>query len=613
MNLELEVRLQGALLLGAGRSREIHDATLRRPDGAPFIPASALKGAIREQLVRLQGEAAARRILGGHGFSQEVGPQGERAEPEVEERAGGGSTLVYLGDAELDEEVAKTFRNGLGYTVRAQVSIDRRGRRAADQRLFQRQVAGSPGALLSFRAPADLSLLEADDRKLFEAALGAVFALGSSRSRGLGWIELALKPAAAREGEPRSIEIPEATELEVVFEALEPLSLGELPFIGNFQPTLDYLAASTVRGAVVTAAMRHSGVTADRRGDPAFEALVLDPETCVRFGDAVPVGEDPGAAPRIAPLSVRVGKHEGEKTGIDDTLVRDYIQRLLAERGVFHPVRDEIVREDGEPERAARPGRWLGAVAPARRVMTRLAIEPASARGKDGALYSVELIERGTRFVAAVSNAGAEARQLLADAAAIDLRVGHGRGQGYGRLRIVEVRPRQDEPLAARVEAFDEHVRAQVAAARSPIAAAGAQVPSAAGSPSSDPPGNGLPAAAEARYLAALLVTELIPGEAAATPEDAFHAALDLAGSRVLHAAVRAGQRGGFDTAKGQPRPFGPVVRAGSVLLLSVPAFDAETLARLAALERHGAGADRDRGFGAVRFSDPIHLKGESL
>jgi hypothetical protein len=48
------------------------------------------------------------------------------------------------------------------------------------------------------------------------------------------------------------------------------------------------------------------------------------------------------------------------------------------------------------------------------------------------------------------------------------------------------------------------------------------------------------------------------------------------------------------------------------VLLLSVPAFDAETLARLRALERQGAGPDRDRGFGAVRFSGPIHLKGES-
>ena len=597
MNGEIEVRLKGALLLGAGRSREIHDTTLRRPGGEPYIPASALKGAIREQLVRLEGELegeeVARRILGGQGYRQEVDPRGKPQEPDVAERPGGGSTRVYLGDAELEPQVAATFRHGLGYTVRPQVSIDRRGRRAAEQRLFQRQVVGSPGVALVFRAPVDLSLLDPEDRRWFEAAVRAVFALGSSRSRGLGWVELALVAAAPQGEAPRPIKIPEATALEVVFETLEPLSLGELPFVGNFQPTLDYLAASTVRGAVVTAAMHHRGVTADRRSDPAFKALVLDPETCVRFGDAVPQGEPSAAGPRVAPLSARIGKYGREKAGVNDTLVRDYVQQLLAERGVFRPARDEVVVDSGKAELAARPGRWLGAVAPHRRVMTRLALEPVSARGLDGALYSVELLERGTRFVATVSNVGPEARQLLADAAAVDLRAGHGRGQGYGRLRIVDVRPRQEEPLAERLEAFDAFVRRQIA--------------SAAEAPATELASLG------GRYLAALLVTEMIPGDGAGQgAENAFHAALGLAGSRLLHAEVRAGQRGGFDTAKGQPRPFVPVVRAGSVLLLSVPAFAAETVTRLDALERHGAGEDRDRGFGAVRFSDPIHRQGGS-
>lgn len=597
MNRQIEVWLKGALLLGAGRSREIHDATLRRPGGEPYIPASALKGAIREQLVRLEGEEVARRILGGEGYRQELGAQAEPSEsipPPVEERPGGGSTRVYLTDAELDSKVAKAFRGGLGYTVRAQVSIDRRGRRAADQRLFQRQVLGSPGEGVTFRAPVDLSLLGAGDRSRFEAAVRAVFALGSSRSRGLGWVDLDLVAAERSKQSPRPIEIPETEELEVVFEALEPLSLGKLPFVGNFQPTLDFLTASTVRGAVVTAALRHRGVTEDLRGDPDFDRLILDPDTCVRFGDAMPVDGGSEARPGIAPLTARVGKYGGEDAAVNDTLVRAYVQQVAAERGIFRPVRDEVVDDRGGTERAARPGRWLGAVAPERRVMTRLALERDSARGRDGALYSVELLERGTRFVATVSNAGPEARRLLADAAAVDLRAGHGRGQGYGRMRIVEVREREAGPLRGRLDAFDEHVRSKIAAA--------------VGQPENEPPTD-----VEGRYLAALLVTEMIPGEPPPeSVEDTFHAALDLRGSRLLHAAVRAGQRGGFDTAAACPRPFVPVVRAGSVLLLSVPAFDAETLDRLAALERHGVGEDRDRGFGAVRFSDPIHLQGVS-
>ncbi len=605
MTHRLKVRLKGALLLGAGRSREIHDVTLRRREGEPYLPASALKGAIREQLVRLSSEDDARRILGGQGFRQDVDPQTQSPEPEAAERVGGGYTRVYLGDADLEPQAAAPFRAGLGYTVRAQVSIDRRGRRAADQRLFQRQVVGSRSEPLVFSAPLDLSLLASADLRLFEAAVRAVFAIGSSRSRGLGWVDLELAAAGPPERSPRQDEAErrrdgergeeptKTTELEVVFEALEPLSLGELPFVGNFQPTLDFLPASTVRGAVVTAAMRHRGITADQSGDPAFKALLLDPDRCVRFGDAMPVEDPSSPAPRIAPLSARTGKYHGEAAGVADTLVRDFIQQSLAERGVFDLLRDEVAGGNGKTERASRPGRWLGARVPERRVMTRVALEPASARGRDGALYSVELLERGQSFVGPVMNAGPEAHRLLADAAAVDLRAGHGRGQGYGRLRIVEIRARRDEPLRDRLAAFDAHVRARIAAAAK---RAGVELPAEA-----------------SRYLAALLVTELVPAgdTEGASAEDTFHAALGLVGSRLLHAVVRSGQRGGFDTTHGRPRPFGPVVQAGSVLLLTVPEFDSATLDRLTALERHGAGEARDRGFGTVRFSDPIHLEGD--
>ncbi len=380
-----------------------------------------------------------------------------------------------------------------------------------------------------------------------------------------------------------------------MFEALEPLSLGALPFVGNFQPTLDFLAASTVRGAVVTAAMRHRGITTDQSGDPAFRALLLDSDSCVRFGDAAPVESNGGAEPRIAPLTARIGKYGGEKAGVADTLVRDFLQQEMAARGVFQIAFDGVTGANGRMERASRPGRWLGAAIPERRVMTRLALEPESARGRDGALYSIELLERGTRFVAAVTNVTPEARRLLADAAAVDLRAGHGRGQGYGRLRIVEIRPRRVVPLRERLDDFDAHVRTRFAAAVSTQEVELARK--------------------ECRYLAVLAVTELVPQRDATgtSAEDAFHAVLELPGSQLLHGEVRVGQRGGFDTTAGCPRPFIPVVQAGSVLLLAVSAFDEKTIRRLEALERHGAGGARERGFGSVRFSDPIHLQGESV
>ena len=592
----LQVTLKGAMLLGAGRSRETHDITLRRPDGTPYIPASALKGAIREQLVRMSSEADAKRIFGGRGFRQDTEPQEAPSDPERPERVGGGYTRIFLSDAELSPTQAAPFLVGRGYTLRPHVSIDRRARRALDQRLFQHEVVGSRGQSLVFRAPVDLALLTPEDRRLFAAALHAVFAIGSSRSRGLGWVDcqLASEDPGAEEP-PRCTVIPDASELEVVFEALEPLSLGALPFVGNFQPTLDYLSASTVRGAVVTAAMRVRGKTTDQSTDATFRALLLDPDTCVRFGDAAPVGGQATDSPSIAPLTARVHKYGGDGAGLTDTLIRDYVQRLLADQGFFRVEMDRVHDDKGGAERAVRPsGRWLSATRPRRRVMTRLALDPKTARGKDGALYSVELLERGTTFVATVRNAGPEARRLLVDAAAADLRAGHGRGQGYGRLRIVAARKLADEPLRERVRAFDEKLRSSITSAGE---ASGLEIHSD-----------------EGHYVAALLVTDLLPGPATegASAEEALHSALGLRSSRLLHADVRAGQRGGFDTTKHHPRPFEPMVRAGSVLLLSVPQLDREVFERMEAIENHGAGEGRDRGFGAVRFSDPIHCKGDS-
>jgi hypothetical protein len=171
-------------------------------------------------------------------------------------------------------------------------------------------------------------------------------------------------------------------------------------------------------------------------------------------------------------------------------------------------------------------------------------------------------------------------------------------------MRIVDIRPREDVALPDRLEAFDAYARARIESAlRSFAPAAGS--PPAEGAAAAGVPG--------LRYVAVLLVTELLPEPAEGrSAEAAFHAALGLPGAKLLHGEVRAGQRGGFDTAEGKPRRFEPVVRAGSVLLLAVPDFDAGTLERLAYLERHGAGAGRERGFGAVRFSDPIHRQGGS-
>jgi CRISPR-associated protein Csx10 len=595
MSERLAIRLRGGLLLGGAAAAGLHAATLRDREGFPFIPASALKGAVREQLVRLVGEARARQILGGNG---PTGFEPERAGA-VEERPGGGSTRVYLSDATLTDQAARElFSRGsaLGYDTRTQVAIDRRSRRSAHQLLFQREIlAPAPGGI-RLQAEVDLSLLDPEERREFTAAVGAVFALGAGRTGGLGGVEMALVQAPGLERREEAA-IPESDAVELELEALDPLCLGPDVLLGNFQETLDHIPASALRGAVVTAALQARGLAGrDQSDEPWFRELVLDPATCLRFSDAWPIEDCPSRddrRPRLAPLTLQTCKAEGFAHGVADWLLGQYFRTLLAERGVFIAVEEKCPvcaatnrQGRGRLVPARRP---LWSPEPERRIVTRLGLDRRLARGAEGQLFSLELLERGTRFCATVAGLGREGRRLLADAMRRPLRVGHGRGQGYGRMKITSVLPAAPADLAARLERFDSRVRRGLE-----------EIAAALGIDSSDLGGG-------RHHFAATLWSDLVPGESDSSAEAALLAALDLDGAEMVYGQVRADQRGGWDARRRRPKPYHPVVRAGSVLLLATEEPLDSLLPRLAELERRGAGASREEGFGWVCFSDPIH------
>ncbi len=576
----LVVRLQGALLLGGAGQRANLLLCLRGSDGAPYIPASALKGAIREQLTRLHDRSLADTILG-------CAP--DRSGP-VPRRRDGGTTRVFIGDARLAPEQAHEARNGRGFLLRSSVSIDRRTGRAADQRLFSREVF-DPAEPAVFRADVDARLLGDDERASFRAAVHSVYAIGSGRSVGLGAVEMSLEDAAPSEAQAT---LPGDTDLVLWLEAVEPLCLGfTRSGRSNFRPTLDFIPASTLRGAIASAALAGRGAAeVDQSGDPTFKSLLLDRDTCLRFSDALPTDATPDAGatlPRRAPFSLRSCKAEPATHGHIDTLVQSWLVEESARRGLLLAPSDDCGCE-GCGERAAQAKDWLDAVAPRKRVVTRVGLDPATGRGLDGQLFSLETIEPGTRFVARVRNVDADGRRLLEDAARHGLRVGRGRGQGYGRVRVVAVTAGSESPsVSVRVATLDRELR-MLAACVPGLDAAGA-------------------------YLVATLQTDLcpLPGSTGLA-ESAFLEALGLDRPQVLAGSVRAGQRGGYDTqaaAVDTPKAFASVVRADSTLLLALPrALGDDDLRRLEHLERHGIGARREEGYGSVRFSDPVHLPG---
>lgn len=570
----LEVTLKGGLLLGGAAAAGLHDTTVRDADGLPFLPATALKGAIRAQLGRLVDRDRVTRILGGAG----IRPTGDDGDATVE-RIGGGNSRVYLGDAVLvDEALKELFGSGLGYAQKTQVSIDRSSRRAADQHLFQREILAPFAEGMRFHAPIDLSRLDGDDRDVFEAAVAAVFALGAGRTAGLGGVDMAIKPGTKAPDEPLAVDPTGSVEL--VLEAVDPISVGVDRAQGNFHPTLGHLPASTLRGAVVTAALEQRGVVdVDQSGNPEFIQLVLHPRTCLRFGDARP-GDGPSPMP--APLTLRTCKAGGTEHGVVDTLVRDFFVNWLAQRRVF-TAPEERCPDCGE--RLVAAAHHLGWKEPRRRVVTRLGLDSATARGADGQLFSIELLERGTVFVATVSGVGPEGQRLLTDAARGVLRVGHGRSQGYGRLIITHVRPAPEDDLDARLRRFDDDVRSGLQ-----------QLAAALGEPLDD----------DHHYLAATLLTDLVPTDPGLLAERAVVTALGL-DAKAVYSQVRTELRGGWDARRGGPKRYEPVVRAGSVLLLRVAGSLDVLREQLAEIEERGAGRVREEGYGWVRFSDPVH------
>ncbi|MEM9553820.1 MAG: RAMP superfamily CRISPR-associated protein [Acidobacteriota bacterium] len=610
MTHRLIVDLRGGLLLGGTAVAGFHDVSLRDAEGLPYIPASSLKGAIRQQMIRLAphhegGAALAEGLLGkpGHDPSTEAQPSEAQRED-----FGGGTTRVYLTNAVLvDKAHRELFTTGVGWSPRTQVSIERRGRRAADQRLFDREVLAPFLDGLRFEAQVDLSRMNEKDLALFAASVRAVFALGASRTAGLGRAEMTLEatlnesaePAAVRRASVQDDPLDGADAVDLVLTAVDPLCLGDR-MTGNFIRTKGFIRASTLRGAVITAALGHRGERRDLSSDPTFQRLFLEEETCVRFGDAWPVAlvpdeEQPASdAPQVAPRTMRQCKkgHRGDGSADrdwrEDTLIRSYLQVLAARHSTF--LRPPDVCQLCGGRRSAAKG-TLHAVEASRRVMTRVRIDPRSGRAGDGQLFSIELLERGTVFRATVTGLDAEARSYLRDAAHQGLRVGHGRGQGYGRMRLELRQPCRATPLRRRLEAFDRAVRQELET----LAGGLGIEPSALH--------------ADHRHVAFTLLSAVQPSADADTAEAAFLAALGLREVEAVYSQVRTGQRGGWNAIAHRPKSLEPTLLAGSVLLVRTERTLDDLEPELTRLEARGAGAAREEGFGWLRVADPIHLQ----
>lgn len=643
-SFDLTVRFStGSLLVGGASAtpRGFH-ASHAQLDGRPYIPATALRGALRESLeALLRGTGEHQACAGGDGIdpgetsiagpTADEEPTGEASAEDPTGALGGenppgrtaggdpmdptagaartcslgeggapclacrvfGTRRSMIGDGERafsalvlgDATPAGAFR----WAARPSVAVARASRSAADKQLVFRRIPEAAGEPLRFAARGWVN--DAAVEPYLEAAARATTHLGAGRSRGLAQVEITVNWGDERHA--REEARPAFTgDLWIRVILTSPALIGASVVDGNFRETRYEIPGSAVRGAVGFA-LRALVEGADH--DAATQDL-LHAERGARFGFLYPADAAPaGAGDRIAgplPITAAWCKTEQRKHPVVDTLLDRLVllhagSAAAAARAVERSATQ--CQQCGQPLRTAHGSRL--ATQPLRtRTVVRVAMDRTRQSARDEQLYSQVLLETSTVLEGSIRGIPAHSHQRLVQALNSGiLSFGRGRSAGWGQARIaIEPAPAL-RPIAARAAAFDRALRARLEAARIGTDRVGRLVP-------------------------VTLLSPLWPSGSGGNPPDS-----DDDGERELRDAVgdsscflaarRFARDGAWDQRTGKMATFRATAAGGVFVLQLAQATWRDVLGRLEALERDGLGQRRDQGFGQVLCFDPHFLQ----
>jgi CRISPR-associated protein Csx10 len=606
----------GPLVGGAAVTPEgFHASHARLPDGKPYLPATALRGALRESFeALLRGTGEHRACSGGDG----VDP--EHVEPGAGTADSSGRVCSLGGDGTpcLACRLFGTQRPSIGateqafsglvlgdaalvgehrWTARPSVAVARASRSAADQQLvFRRIPETTDDQPLTFHARGWVN--DASVEPDLEAAARATTHLGAGRSRGLAHVDIAVKwddplPANKAPASPRS-----SGDVRLRVTLKSPALIGASIVDANYRETRQEIPGAAVRGAVGFA-LRALVHDADR--DAATQDL-LHAERGARFGFLYPAGPTAAASEArgdrisgplpITATSCKVGRrqHGVADTLLDRLVLRHATSAAEAERAVrcwatrcAHP-------RCGQPMRTAHGSRLASAPVKTHAVV-RVAMDRTRQSARDGQLFGQVLLAPGTVLEGTIRGIPAHSRSRLAQALGSGiLSFGRGRSAGWGQARIdVELAPALP-PIADRAAAFDRALRARLDGADLTSERVGLLVP-------------------------VTLLSPLWPsGRDRGSPdpdEDGRRELLDAVGAAGCFLAARRFARdGAWDQRTGEMHTFRATAAGGVFVLELARATWRDVVARLEALERDGVGQRRDQGFGQVLCFDPHFLVG---
>lgn len=583
---------RGSVLIGGHATIPggVHAVHARLDDGRPFLPASAIRGALREALEGLLRATGERACAGGDGAEPKEGAarqvcalDGGRPCRACRLFGGGRDVLpdgertfsaLVLGEARVAEQGLVEWQSRFG------VAINRQQHRAADHMLVRRLVP-EPG--LTFRATGRLTTTSDTLQDDLLAAIRATTHLGSGRSSGLARVEMELRwIEPATQIDP----LPVSDRVEFGFELTAPASLGVplAPAMGNFRETRREIPGSALRGAIGFALAE---VLSSPNDNADFQALVDEKSGAIfDFSYAVDLHAAAAGPAGPWPLTALACKRDKAHGMVDTLLDRIVVANLQSaadvralEAAYRCPMCQGPLGGTESSRRAARP--------PPTQVVTRVTMDRERGAARDEHLFSYAQIKAGAHFLGQIRRIPERSRALLARALAGPLSVGRARSLGWGSIKVVPIaKPAPMRSIEDRARAFDEALAARLSAAR-------------------------LDASRVGRLVPITLLSPLVLGDDGDDGRRTLEKALDLPVHPWPVVARRFELERGWDQRKGA-RPVVQVARAGGVFVIELPEGRRrrDLLPALARLEAEGAGERTTMGFGRVICFDPVNGEG---
>ena len=355
----LSLTLCHGLLVGGQTSGLLVDAaTARESCGAPMIPASAVKGALRIEFERFIA-GLGRNVCHPDNPKNACNPDNPCIACRLFGAPGKEGNLRFS-DALLEGVCRKCFTDeerheifdrkptGRGYIIRQGITINRMRKVAEEKMLFNIEALGplsvsaveSESQLLFVSRINASSSLEEEELELLQAAVLSLASIGANKSRGMGHVHACLEPVETFVPSVKATSSQAGTNVRIVLVADEYIRVSGIKPSINFLETTEYIPGSAVRGAVAASFARASGGW----DAPAVrEAFLKKP---VQFSNFYPSTIKVNDQLKPIPISACTCKHyQGfqkhkkkhdtqESHGAKDTLIAATIVKLLREVGM---------------------------------------------------------------------------------------------------------------------------------------------------------------------------------------------------------------------------------------------------------------------------------------